>query len=159
MYKHFLIVFILVGSFIFSSCTSDSNKLEIVLSEQENETQISPQPTASPISANFTARFEIYTNGTKRIFSETKYHRQSEDIYIENSDPLIIHVKKSDLTWNDFFSTLPFSLKKECLVTGTGQTFCNTQTKKLHFYLNGTEDPDALERVILPNDMLRVEFR
>lgn len=29
----------------------------------------------------------------------------------------------------------------------------------LHFYVNGQEDPDALDKVISPNDLLRVEYR
>lgn len=161
MQKLLLIIFIFFSSFLFTACTSNSEKLEETPPSQQNAAQPSPQLSSSstPISTDFTARFEIYTNGAKRIFTEDKYHRQSADIYIENPDPLVIHVKKSELTWSDFFSTLPFSLQKECLVTGTKQTFCNTETKKLHFYVNGQEDPDALYKVISPNDVLRVEYR
>jgi hypothetical protein len=160
MQKLLVIIFIFFSSFLFSGCTSDSEKLDETSPSQQNAALSSPQlSTPTSISTDFTARFEIYTNGTKRIFTEDKYHRQSDDIYIENPDPLVIHVKKSDLTWNDFFSTLPFSLQKACLVTGTKQSFCNTETKKLHFYINGQEDPDALDKVISPNDMLRVEYR
>lgn len=119
------------------------------------------QPGNLPISppTNYTARFEIYTNGTRRIFTNPMYHQRSADIYIEAADPHLIQIKKPGTTWNDFFKTLPFSLEKDCLITGTNQTFCNTDTKKLFFYLNGNEVPDALDKVIAPNDQLRVEYK
>lgn len=161
MLKFWLGTLIILSSFIFSGCSVADKKLTDTTTSQQNTSVFSPQQSVTPPTASieFTARFEIYTNGTKRTFTNAMYHRQSADIYIENPDPHLIYVKKTGLTWNDFFSTLPFSLKKECLVTGTKQTFCNTETKRLYFYLNGKEDPGALDRLIAPNDMLRVEYR
>jgi hypothetical protein len=161
MVNRWLVTVILLSGFLFSSCSAFSEKKTETTTPEYNAATSSARlnPTLTPIPTDFTARFEIYTNGTKRIFTDAKYHRQSADIYIENPDPHVVHIKKSNLTWNDFFSTLPFSLKKDCLVTGTKQTFCNTATKKLYFYLNGNEDQDALDKVIYPNDELRIEYR
>lgn len=117
-----------------------------------------PIPTESPEQNDFTATFEIYTNGTKRIFTEAKYHNLSPDVYIENSNPSLINVKKAGITWDNFFKTLPMSLTKDCLVTGTKQTFCSTETKKLRFFLNGLESLNTLETPIKPNDELRVTY-
>ena len=71
-----------------------------------------PIPTESPEQSDFTASFEIYTNGTKRIFTDVKYHNQSQNVFIQNSDPSTIYVKTAGTTWADFFETLPFSLSK-----------------------------------------------
>lgn len=120
-------------------------------------TEESTPPT--PITTDFTARFEIFTNGTKRVFTEAKYHNQSIDAYIEKPDPHLIYIKKPGITWNDFFSTLPFSVTKDCLVTGTKQTFCTTETKKLYFYLNDQEIPDVLDKLVAPDDLLRIEYK
>lgn len=111
-----------------------------------------------PEDSKFTARFEIYTEGTKRIFTDPKHHHQSESVFIQDPDPSIVNVRRAGITWSDFFSTLPFKLEKECLLTGTGQTFCNTETQRLHFTLNGVETPDALDLKIMPEDSLIVEY-
>ena len=50
------------------------------------------------------------------------------------------------------------SLDKNCLVTGTKQTFCTNKTQKLRFYINNIEDPDALDKVIKNKDSLLVTF-
>ena len=115
----------------------------------------SPTPT---IFSAYTARFEIYTLGTKRIFTASMYHNLSEDVFINSSDPNVVQVKTAGVTWNDFFQTLPFELTKDCLTTGTGQKFCSNEKQSLKFYLNESEDGNVLDKEILPNDFLRVAY-
>lgn len=117
-----------------------------------------PIPTESPEQNDFTASFEIYTNGTKRIFTDVKYHNQSQNVFIQNPDPSTIYVKTVGTTWADFFETLPFSLSKECLVTGTGQTFCSNENQRLRFFLNDILTPQVLDLQINPGDNLRVTY-
>ena len=117
-----------------------------------------PPKQPDPTQLDFTARFEIYTNGTKRIFTAAMYHNQSPDVYIENSDPSTVYVKKENITWDDFFKTLPFSVTKDCLVTGTKQTFCSNSSEKLKFILDGVETANALELDINPNDFLEIRY-
>ena len=112
----------------------------------------------TPEPSDFTATFEIYTLGAKRVFTNAMYHNKSQEVFIENPDPSIIIVKKAGITWADFFKTLPFTLTKECLVTGTKETFCNSEVQKLRFVLNGIETADALDLKIQPGDALRVTF-
>jgi hypothetical protein len=108
--------------------------------------------------ADFKANFEIYTNGTKRIFTDSKYHNQSGDVFIEADSPNTVRVKKEGITWSNFFETLPMSLKKDCLITGTNQTFCTGSGGTLRFYINGTENGDALDRRVKEGDTLLVEY-
>ena len=123
---------------------------------------VSPTPSAvtdsTPILVDFTAGFEIYTLGAKRVFTDKKYHNQSTDVYISSFEPSTIYVKKDGIKWSDFFATLPMKLTKDCLTTGTGQVFCTNETRKLRFYVNGIEDPDALDSEIRDGDNLKVEF-
>jgi hypothetical protein len=115
----------------------------------------SPDPTPS-LSKPFTAQFMVFTHGTKRVFTDPKYHNQSTDVFLTANDPSVINVQKYGLTWEDFFSTLPFSLTTECLITGTKQTFCTNETQFLSFYLNGQLEPNALQKLIQPNDQFLV---
>ncbi|MCH7951223.1 hypothetical protein IH980_00600 [Patescibacteria group bacterium] len=104
------------------------------------------------------AGFAIFTNGLYRVFSAAKYHNLSPDVYIEAKNPNIIQVKKSGITWNDFFKTLPFKLTKECLTTGTGETFCTSGNQTLKFYLNGVETEDLLDREIQDGDRALITY-
>jgi len=115
----------------------------------------SPTPT---IFSNFTAKFEIYTNGTKRIFTASMYHNLSEDVFITSSNPSVIQIKKPGITWANFFQTLPFELTKDCLTTGTGQKFCTNQKQSLKFYLNEVENKNALDQEIMPSGFLKVVY-
>jgi len=115
-------------------------------------------PNIKNTQQEYTARFEIYTNGVKRVFADSMYHNLSDDAYIQDPDPSIIHIKKQNLTWDGFFKTLPFTLSKDCLVTGTKQTFCKSETKSLKFLLNGNDTPNALDFTIMPNDFLEIRF-
>lgn len=131
---------------------------QIRSTENSSYSQPVPIPTDRAETVDFTANFEIYTNGTKRIFTQVMYHNQSADVYITSSDPSTVYIKKRDITWGDFFKTLPFSITKDCLITGTKQTFCATTTKKLRFYLNEVESPDALDLEINEGDFLKIVY-
>lgn len=126
------------------------------------QSQIFPRSsTKTPITeprVNIRASFAIFTNGTFRIFSDPKYHNKSPDVYIPTDQTNIVLVSGEDITWSDFFKTLPMKLEKDCLTTGTGQLFCSDKINKLKFYINGRFDPDALERKINENDKFLVSF-
>lgn len=120
---------------------------------------ISKSPTKKPDeNVDYKAAFAIFTNGTFRIFTAPMYHNQSNDAYIEVKNPNIVRVKKEGTKWNDFFITLPFKLTKDCLTTGTGQTFCNGNNGRLRFYINGKEDTTALDKKISNGDRLLVTY-
>lgn len=116
-------------------------------------------PSSSPKPVDFIATFEIYTLGTKRTFDDTKYHNLNDNVYISPLDPQYVHLKKTSITWQNFFDTLPMKLTKECLTTGTGQVFCTNQTRKLIFTLNNLEDKDALDKEITPGAKLLIEYK
>lgn len=115
-------------------------------------TSLQEKEAAKPVS--FEASFEIYTNGTKRIFTDSKYHNKSAYVYLEAADPSIIHVRRAKITWGDFFETLPMKLTKDCLTTGTGQSFCGGNGGTLGFFINDSHEPEALDMEIKPGDRL-----
>lgn len=143
-----------------------------VINKFNSNTQINHNPTvdlsSSPQSSNgeevakqVTANFEIYTNGTKRVFTDARYHHQSEDVYIDSSNTNVVIVNpyaEKQPTWGDFFDTLPMTLTNDCLITGTGQEFCTNETHQLSFVLDGENTPDALDSLINRGAFLRVEY-
>jgi len=150
MQKIFLVIFLAGIAFVGLLYFGNQKPRQV-----QNEAPVEAQEVTQ---TDFTARFEIYTNGTKRVFTSAMYHNQSQDAFIQNPDPSVIYIKKPGITWDEFFKTLPFSLDKNCLVTGTKQTFCFGQSQRLHFLLNGVEAPNALDLEIKPDDYLEVRF-
>ena len=119
----------------------------------------SPSPTLEmQKSVDYKARFAIHTNGIKRVFVSSMYHNLSKDVYIEASDPSIVHVKKDGATWMDFFATLPFKLSKDCLTTGTNETFCTTKNATLKLYLNGVRNDNLLTEKINHGDWALISY-
>ncbi len=119
-----------------------------------------PLPTVDeqPAVVDSRAAFAIFTNGIFRVFTAAMYHRRSGDVYIEETNPNIIKIKKAGVTWDDFFKTLPFTLTHECLTTGTKETFCTNANKTLRFYLNGVLKTTVLDGVIHHSDKLLVSY-
>ena len=86
------------------------------------------------------------------------YHNLSSNVYISAADPSQVHVKRKGTTWADFFATLPMKLSKDCLVTGTKQTFCTNDSYKLKFFINDKENPNALDEEIKEGDIFKVLY-
>lgn len=119
-----------------------------------SELTMSPEQT----SEEYKASFLIFTHGTKRTFDAAMYRNQSNEVYIGEGNASILIVQSREVTWNDFFKTLPFSLTQECLITGTGETYCSGNGGKLRFFINNREDPAILEKQIQPQDKLLITF-
>lgn len=146
-----LILIILAGSFLYYYKNTKTTA--------QKTSSSAPSPISVDKEVGFSATFKIITNGTTRIFTDSKYHNLSDNVYITSKDPNKIEIRREKITWSDFFKTLPMSLDKNCLVTGTKQTFCTNDTKKLYFYLNNIEAPNALDNLIKENDYLLVEYK
>lgn len=155
----FFVVVGLAAAMYFGIFSEDDSGLSVVPSDSVGLVEDSDVgDEVHTEDANFTASFEIYTKGTKRIFTAAMYHNLSDDVYIEASDPSVIHVERDGVTWGEFFGTLPFSLSEECLATGTGQEFCDGDGGELKFFLNGEGVSGVLGREIGEGDELQVIF-
>lgn len=121
--------------------------------------RINQVPDTSPTPfVPYQAQFAIYTNGIKRTFTASMYHQLSEKAFIEPGKPDFVQVHAPNVSWQDFFATLPFQVTSNCLITGTGQRFCSDQNQSLKFYLNGQTRADILSQTIQPNDKLVISF-
>lgn len=156
MNKTFIVLIIVGMVFVIGACdpVQEQPPTSRVNDGSTNSAQI-----VNESGVNLTANFEIEANGIKRNFSRGMYMNLSKDVYIESPESSsVVHVKKEGVTWNDFFKTLPMSLTKDCLVTGTKEEFCSNETKKLKFFVNDLENPDALDEVIKQDDKLSVIY-
>ena len=145
-----IIIFIAILSISYFY-KSLNNKATPVIESQAIDTKINN-------SVNYRASFLIYTNGTLRIFTDPKYHNKSAKAFINSNSPNQITVRESGITWRDFFRTLPMKLEESCLITGTGQAFCNNREYSLQFYVNGIKNQKVLDEAINDKDKLLVTY-
>lgn len=143
----FILVIILGFIFLHNSQTIQNQKTSLPSILQ------TPKSTSINISASFT----IITDNITRSFKAEKYHNQSKDVYIEASNPEIVHVTKLGVTWDDFFKTLPMKLTEDCLTTGDGENLCNT-SGSLKFYLNEIETSNLLDQEIKQGDKILIKY-
>ena len=157
--KYFIIIPFLFLSLITAYYFLNSDKPKAPAVQNQTPQFNSPSISSSEFK-EYQASFIIYTNGTKRVFSDEKYHNRSQDVFITSENPSLINAKAEDTTWQNFFETLPSPMKitKTCLYTGSGQTFCNSATHSLKFFINGKNDPEILDQVIGPNQKLLISF-
>jgi hypothetical protein len=127
-------------------------------------TDLSPQSVETPSNidessnVDWKATFLIYTNNTRRVFSDAKYHNQSAWVYLESVNPAVVNIRSAGVTWGNFFASLPMELTTNCLITGTGQTFCSNENSSLKFYLNGESINNVLDTKIRNGDKLLVSY-
>jgi len=156
-------VLVFTFSLFLTGCSRQAGP-EASLSKKHNSasdlTANAPQP--SPVHKKeivpYIAKFEILTQGTKRIFTDPKYHNQSSEVYLTAEEPSVVRVAAEGVTWADLFESLPMSLDHKCLVTGTGQRFCADKQHQLIFKLNGQEIPQALDQEIKAGNFLEVNY-
>ena len=149
-----IIILLVISYFVYSNFIKDTNSV----SEQKIVIEQGDTSSPTPQAVNKQASFSIFTNGIFRVFTAAMYHNLSDDVYIEASNPNIIKIKKDGITWDDFFKTLPFKLTKDCLTTGTKETFCTGSKGTLKFYLNVEKNENALNQKIKDGDKLLVTF-
>jgi len=149
-----LVIILITGYFLLSNSTKGKDLT--LLQEQSLKRDDQSSPTSQFVDKQ--ASFAIFTNGTFRVFTAAMYHNQSPNVYIEESNPNIVKVRKAGVTWNDYFSTLPLTLTKDCLTTGTKETFCTGSKGTLKFYLNGERTENMLDQEIKNGDKLLVTF-
>jgi len=143
-----LLIVAIVGGTFFLTRQKISDKLP------QTKSAITPKEEL----IDYKASFAIFTNSTFRIFTATMYHNLSKDVFIQSDNPNIVHVKKAGIIWNDFFKTLPMELTKDCLTTGTSQTFCTGSNGTLKFYINGQKADDLLDLKINSGDRALISF-
>lgn len=155
MKKILLVIVVIILIAISSSYIDESTDL---LQENNSLISISSEVEVNSQEVDVTAGFAIFTNGVFRVFTSSMYHNLSSEAYISRSEPNVIHVKVSGITWGEFFATLPLELTQACLVTGNKERYCSNDSAKLKFYINGVEDDNVLSREITQSDKLLITY-
>lgn len=87
------VVAILISGFYWYLSLQQSNTSQTNQPLSKNQTNSNAVTLTSTV-VDYRASFAIFTNGLKRTFTAAMYHNQSEEVYIESSNPSIVFVKK-----------------------------------------------------------------
>lgn len=104
------------------------------------------------------ATFAIFTTGLQRRFEEAQYFQRSPRAYVEGNTPNTVFVADDEVTWRDFFETMPFTLTENCFVSVESQKYCNQGKYSVKFYINEKTTPDALDRIITDGDQFLITY-
>ena len=148
------VIAVVLGIYFIQNYVNKSFKENLVSDTPAQDLNV----TEAPENKENKSAFAIFTNGTFRPFTALMYHNLSPYAYITAENPNVVIIEKEGIMWKDFFNSLPFELTKDCLTTGTRQTFCTGKSGVLKFYLNGGRDDDLLVRTINDGDKALVTF-
>ncbi len=100
-------------------------------------------------------RRERYSFDQERFYSTSK-DQLSENVHIHEPWDVVVHVHRESTTWWEFFDSLGFELTDTCITLPEGERFCNSDTERLTFILNGVkvdrlafQDITNIDRVLI----------
>ncbi len=102
--------------------------------------------------------FKVYINDKTIDFSVPMYQLQAKEIHLEHGIGEEIHVHKGGITMGHFFETLGIEFSKTCIIIPVDGSFCNTEDKKLGFYVNGVENDEFENYEIKDLDKILVSY-
>lgn len=149
-YKRLFLVFLVsvfivtIGCFSKTKYFSDGHE---VTSEHTHEDVVH-------IHANFT----VDINDKEIDFSVLMYQLKAEHVHLEYGIGNRIHVHKKGVTIGSFLETLGVILNKTCISIPIEGLYCNTENKKLVFYINGIENNGLENYEIKEDDKILISY-
>jgi methionine synthase II (cobalamin-independent) len=107
------------------------------------------------------ADLALYIRGERYSFDQERFYSTaeeelSENVHIHRPWDVVVHVHRESSTWREFFDSLGFELTDACITLPAGERFCNSETERLTFILNGVkvdalafEDITNIDRVLI----------
>jgi len=85
-------------------------------------------------SAHNHADFKIYILGKSLNFNSPQFQVMEELTHIENNDGDVLHTHTTGMTLGYFLGSLGLNLDDECIITDTGNNYCNLGKATLKVY-------------------------
>lgn len=125
------------------------------------------QSAVAPVDESLTAPLQevdqhaslaIVINGTPLDLTKSQYSQVNDLAYLDAKNPGIIQIKKSPLTWSDFFEQTPFVVTPDCLTIDIRSTYCSEGDAYLKVFLNGVRIHDPNNRLLSQGDELLLSY-
>lgn len=141
----FFIVVVLIGGCTSTRLSDDHKATDDYLEEQEKAFHIH-------------ADFKAYIDDKAVDFSVPMYQLRDKYVHVEDGVGELIHIHKKGITIGNFFETLDIGFNKTCLIIPMRGSYCNTDDKKLSFYVNGIENNEFDSYEIKDLDRILVSY-
>ena len=88
------------------------------------------------------ADFAVYLNGKKFDFTQSKYQSSETkqldpEAHLHDGNGTVTHKHRQGVTLGHFFKSIGMDFTNECFALDSKESFCNSDDKKLKFYVNG----------------------
>lgn len=104
------------------------------------------------------ANFKVYIDDNIIDFSILIYQLRSKSVHVEDEIGDVIHVHKEGITIGDFFKTLDIKFNNTCIIIPMEDPYCNTNDKKLSFYVNNIENDEFENYEIKDLDKILISY-
>ena len=139
----------------------------LVLSDREDGPAREPATPTTTVggelrqTVHWHADLALYIRGERYSFDDARFFSTgevelSENVHIHEPWHVVVHVHRESTTWWEFFDSLGFELTDTCITLPEGDRFCNSETERLTFILNGVkvdalafEDITNIDRVLI----------
>ncbi len=93
-------------------------------------------------SVHWHADFALYIHGERYNFNQERFFSEEDDelsanVHLHKPWHEVVHVHREGTTWREFLGSLGFELTDSCLTLPEGERFCDSETERLSFILNG----------------------
>ncbi len=115
-------------------------------------------PLGPPGSVHTHQDFRVYIDGKAIDFSQPRYQVRSQYVHVEDSDGDLLHTHATGVTFGMFLKSVGFTFNSTCLIADTGEGGCNSDGKKVKFYVNGGQNSQFDKYLIRTNDKILISY-
>ena len=86
------------------------------------------------------------------------YQLKAKSVHVEDSIGDVVHVHRKGVTMGEFFETLGIKFNETCIIIPAEGSYCNTDDKKLSFYVNSKSNDEFGSYEMKDKDKLLVSY-
>lgn len=125
---------------------------------QNYNSQLSLLSGVGPLkSTHLHADVKVYINGKAVDFSQSKYQLTTSFIHFEERVGDVIHIHATGLTVGHMMKSVGMDMNNNCILFEKNN-YCNEDSKKLRFYVNGRLKNDFDNYIIKDLDKILISY-
>jgi hypothetical protein len=119
---------------------------------------IMPQQEQEPEEYHAHADFKVYLNGQAINFSQERYMETTPFIHFHDMDGDVIHAHRDGLGLEILLESMGMRFNSTCLVTDSGESYCNDEENNIKFYVNGAPNGEFENYVFEDMDRILISY-
>ncbi|MBI3027027.1 hypothetical protein HYY70_02845 [Candidatus Woesearchaeota archaeon] len=152
------IIILILASMLLWQWISKSSLINQISQLQRHNSQIQLMTGIGHLgSTHLHADIKVYINGQAIDFSQSKYQLKNSLIHFEDKIGDVAHTHATGLTLGHLFKSIGIYFNNEC-INIEGKNYCNENSKRLKFYVNGKINNEFDNRLIADLDKYLISY-